>query len=162
MSDSKFKWSDDALSPDSLEMVFPGSITPTGEDVKVTQWELSRPDVVAFIQEGFDRTFTHEVDQPDGTKEKKQLPFADIVKAQETLLWKYLAKSSRGAQDEKFYKSLTLGAKGLIALVDAFMHLNHLEEIMASGGNWFLLPTIRSMSEAEEEGSESPKPTTEA
>jgi hypothetical protein len=40
-----------------------------------------------------------------------------------------------------------------------FLQLNHLDEIMASGGNWFMLPTIRKMmSEAVEENSASPKP----
>lgn len=158
----KFKWDDKALIPDSLDITFPAEVTG-GDATTVKQWELSRPDLVDFVAEAMDRNFIKEIKQEDGTVKTERTPFKTVAGDQETLFFKYLAKSSRGTKDEKFYKNLKLGAGGLIALVEAFLELNHLDEIMASGGNWFMLPTIRQMlSEAEKESSESQKPTTEA
>jgi hypothetical protein len=163
MSDTKkFKWDDSALVPDFVDVTFPTEVTG-GEPETVRQWELSRPDLVDFVSEAMDRNFVQEVEKEvEGVMQKvtERIPFKKVSADQEALLFKYLAKSSRGAKDEKFYKNLKLGAGGLIALVDMFLQLNHLDEITASGGNWFMLPTIRQMlSEAEKDESESPKPT---
>ena len=164
MSEKKFKWDDTALVPDSVEITFPAEVT--GKEAEaVTQYELSRPDLVDFVAEAMDKKFIKEVEtEVDGVKQlvTERLPFKVVASDQEVLLFKYLAKSSRGTRDDKFYKSLKLGAGGLYALIDMFLQLNHLEEIMASGGNWFMLPTIRKMmSEAAEENSASLKPITE-
>jgi hypothetical protein len=160
----KFKWDDKALVPDSINITFPEEIT--GKEVEtVRQWELARPDLVDFVAEATGKVFTKEIEKEiDGVKQMipERIPFKTVATDQEALFFKYLAKSSRGVKDEKFYKNLKLGAGGLIALIDMFLQLNHIDEIMASGGNWFMLPTIRVMlSEAENEESESQKPTLE-
>ena len=158
----KFKWDDKALIRDSLIITFPIEVTD-GDVETVKQWELCRSDLVDFVAEAMDKKFIQEVEQPDGTTITERLSFESVAEGQEALLWKFMAKSSQGVRDETFYKNLKLGAGGLIALVDAFLQLNHLNEIMASGGNWFMLPTIRQMLlEAATESSESPKPTLEA
>ena len=149
----KFEWDNTALIPDSMEVTFPAEVT--GEEAEtVKQWELSRPDLISFVAAAMEKKFVDD--------KGERLSFETVADSQETLLWEYMAKSSREAKDESWYKSLRLGTGGLIALVEAFLELNHLEEIMASGGNWFMLPTIRQiLSEAESESSESPKPTME-
>ena len=165
MSESKkFVWDDSVLVPDSLEIIFPTEVTG-GEPVTVIHYELARVELVNFVAEGIDKKFVHEVEKEiDGEKQMivERTPFKDVVAEQETLLFKYLAKSSRGKQTAKFYAGLQLGAGALIALIDAFLKLNHLEEITASGGNWFLLPTIRAMVSGADGNSESQKPTSEA
>jgi hypothetical protein len=150
----KFKWDDKALIPDAMEITFPAEVTG-GDAVTVKQWELGRSELVDFVVEAMDKQFVDD--------EGKRIPFKDVATDQEGLFWKFMSKSSRGVKDEQFYQNLMLGAGGLIALVDAFLQLNHLDEIMASGGNWFMLPTIRQMLlEAENVNSESPKATMEA
>jgi len=157
----KFKWDDKDLIRDFMDITFPAEVTG-GDAETVKQWELCRSDLVDFVAEAMDKKFVQEVLQPDGTTTTERISFRDVAKDQEGLFWKFLAKSSQDVKDEKFYKNLKLGAGGLIALIDAFLQLNHLDEIMASGGNWFMLPTIREMLlEAGNEKSESLKPTTE-
>ena len=164
MSESKkFQWDDSVLVPESLEITFPTEVTG-GDPVTVMHYELPRIELVNFVTEGIDKKFISEVEREvDGVKQMvmERTAFKDVVAEQEAMLFKYLAKSSRGKQTAKFYAGLQLGAGALIALVDAFLKLNHLEEITASGGNWFMLPTIRAML-AEADNSESQKPTLEA
>ena len=165
MSESKkFQWDDSVLVPESLEITFPAEVTGS-DPVTVIHYELPRIELVNFVAEGIDKKFVHEVEKEiDGEKQVvlERTPFKDVVAEQEVLLFKYLAKSTRGKQAAKFYTGLQLGAGALIALVDAFLKLNHLEEITASGGNWFLLPTIRAMLSEADANSESQKPTSEA
>ena len=165
MSESKkFQWDDSVLVPESLEITFPTEVTGT-EPVTVIHYELPRVELVNFVTEGIDKKFITEVEKEiDGVKQMvmERSSFKAVVAEQEALLFKYLAKSSRGKQTEKFYAKLQLGAGALICLVDAFLKLNHLEEITASGGNWFMLPTIRAMLSEADANSESQKPTSEA
>lgn len=163
-SKKKFQWDDAALIPDSMEITFPTEVTG-GDPVTVIHYELPRIELVNFVAEGIDKKFLIEVEREvDGVKKMvpERTPFKDVVSAQEALLFKYLAVSTRGKQTDKFYAKLKIGAGGLFALVDAFLKLNHLEEITASGGNWFMLPTIRAMLTEADASSESPKPTLEA
>ena len=160
----KFVWDDSALVPESLEITFPTEVTG-GDPVTVMHYELPRVELVNFVTEGIDKKFITEVEKEiDGVKQMvvERTKFKEVVAEQEALLFKYLAKSSRGKQPEKFYAKLQLGAGALIALVDAFLKLNHLEEITASGGNWFMLPTIRAMLSEADANLESQKPTSEA
>ena len=159
MSNSKFQWDDSVLVPESLEITFPTEVTG-GEPVTVMHYELPRIELVNFVTEGIDKKFINEVER-EGQMVMERTAFKDVVTEQEALFFKSLAKSTRGKQTEKFYSKLQLGAGALIALVDAFWKLNHLEEITASGGNWFMLPTIRAML-AEADNLESQKPTLEA
>jgi hypothetical protein len=165
MSESKkFQWDDSVLVPESLEITFPAEVTGS-DPVTVIHYELPRVELVNFVTEGIDKKFITEVEKEiDGVKQMvvERTKFKEVVAEQEALLFKYLAKSSRGKQPEKFYAKLQLGAGALIALVDAFLKLNHLEEITASGGNWFMLPTIRAMLSEADANSESQKPTSEA
>jgi hypothetical protein len=165
MSESKkFQWDDAVLVPESLEITFPAEVTGS-DPVTVIHYELPRVELVNFVSEGIDKKFINEVEKEvDGVKQMvvERTAFKDVVAEQETLLFKYLAKSSRGKQTVKFYAGLQLGAGALIALVDAFLKLNHLEEITASGGNWFLLPTIRAMVLEADANLESQKLTSEA
>lgn len=160
----KFIWDNAALVPDSLEITFPSEVTG-GDPVTVFHYELPRVELTNFVVEGIDKKFVLEVEKEiEGEKRMvlERTPFTTVAAEQEALLFKYLAKSTRGKQTEKFYAKLLLGAGGLIALVDAFMRLNHLEEITASGGNWFMLPSIRAMLAEADDSLESPKPTSEA
>jgi len=166
----KFQWDDKALVPDTWDVTFPTEVTG-GDPVQVIHYELNRTDLVDFVAEGTDNDFMRPVLgedgkpvlEEDGTPRKVRAPFKEISNEQAALLWKYMAKSSRGAQTVEFYTGLQLGSNAMLALVDAFMNLNHIDEIMASGGNWFMLPTVRVLLSAEakpeSDKSESPKPT---
>jgi hypothetical protein len=141
MSESKFKWDDKALIPDSIEIVFPTEVTGK-EEVKVKFYEFPRPVLVEFVAEALDKNF---VTKNEETGEVSRAPFKQVADEQSELLFKYLAKATRDTQDIKFFKKLALTSGGMYALVEMLLATNHLDEILATGGNWLLLPSVREM-----------------
>jgi hypothetical protein len=166
MSDSKFKWNDSALVPEVIEVNYPTKFNEDGTVAtteNVVHTELVRKDLVEFIAEALDKNFIREVEvEVDGEKTTKpeRIPFKEVEAEQAGLLFKYLAKTTKGKKDAKFFEKLEIGARGMDALVEMFFELNHIQEVTATGGNWLMLPTIRqAMSEVEAQESESQKPT---
>lgn len=165
MSSNTFKWDDKALVPDSVEVNFP---LPSGGKEKVTFYEFPRMVLVEFIAESMEKKFIETEEDGQPKKDENGIivrrPFGDVADEQSDLLFKYLAKASRGAKDIDFFKEADIPSKGMYALVDMIMSINHLDEILATGGNWLMLPTVREMlSEVKaDEQSESQKPTLQA
>jgi hypothetical protein len=166
---AKFKWDDSALIPESVEIHYPVKFAEDGsvlETVTVQHFELARPHLVQFIAEALDKNFVREIEtEVDGKKvmESKRVPFKDVEEEQRALLFDGLAKSTRGKKDAKFFEKLSIGARGMDALVEMFFALNHIAEVTATGGNWMLLPTMReAMAEAANPDSESQNATTAA
>jgi len=165
---NKFQWDDSALVPDSIEINYPVKFNEDGtvaETETVRHFELARLDLVKFIADALDKKFVREVEvEEDGQKVTKaeRVPFLEVEEEQRKLLFDGLAKTTRGKKDAKFFEKLTIGARGMDALVEMFFELNHIEEVTATGGNWLMLPTVReAMSEAEAGSSESPSATSE-
>jgi hypothetical protein len=159
----RFKWDDKALIPDSVEVTLPAEVTGS-EKVKVKFYELSRPDLVGFVAEAIDKKF---VNVNDETGDISRTPFKDVEAEQSKLLFKYLAIATKNVHSAEFFENLALTSGGLYALVSMLLTVNHLDEILATGGNWLLLPSVRTMLTEEAEKTESDEslihqPTTEA
>lgn len=174
MSTAKFQWDDKALIPETVEINYPVEFKDDGsvkKTEKVHHFELARPDLVSFIAGAIDKHFFIETEEEvDGEKQKvtKRRPFTEVADEQAALLFDGLAKTTKGKKDAEFFTGLRLGPNGMNAIVEMFFSLNHIQEVIATGGNWLMLPTVREAISAEETqetknpGSESPKPTLEA
>jgi hypothetical protein len=138
LADKTFKWDNTALIPDSQEVTFPKEITPEEADVKLKFLEFPKPVLVSFVNEAIDVQFLSAEEGHEG----ERLPFQEVEPKQWDMLTKYLAEAVRGEKDQEWFKSLKLTSKGIIALVDLVIKINHLTEIVSSGGNYFMLPTV--------------------
>jgi len=138
LADKTFKWDNTALIPDSQEVTFPKEITPDKEDVKLKLIEFPKPVLVNFVNEAIDVQFINSTEGHEG----ERLPFKEVEPKQWAMLTKYLAEAVRGEKDQAWFESLSLTSNGIIALVDLLIKINHLTEIVSSGGNYFMLPTV--------------------
>lgn len=164
MSDKKFVWDESVLIPEQVTIPFPVEIVDgvVTKKEEVIHYELPRTELVAFIAEGIDQNFIETTDV-DGEKVEKRKPFGTIEAQQRAVIFKYLAKSTRGVKDAKFYEKLEIGVRGMDALVEMLYSLNHIEEVIGTGGNWLMLPTVREMITSEAKAaSESPTQTLQA
>ena len=157
-----FEWDDSALIPDSVEVNMPTKDPKAKE--KITFYELPRIELIAFIKEGVDTKFVKEPEKEGDLP--KAVEFAIVEETQLKVMCKYLAKSCRGAKDEDYFISLDWHPGMIKAFASLLTELNHLEEIMVSGGNWLALPAVsEALSAANKtavEESESQKPTLQA
>jgi hypothetical protein len=166
MANKKFVWDDSALEPEVITVNFPVGVGKDGgkqtEEVKFI--ELPRKVLIEFISEAIDKDLITRTKGADGEEKIERRPLKDVATEQEKILFKYLAKgtwdgSQREVKKPEFFEKLDLSANGMANLIEMFLALNHIEEIAATGGNWFLLPQVRRISAAGAEESESPKPT---
>jgi hypothetical protein len=134
LAEKTFKWDNNSLIPDTLDVTFPKEITPDETDVKIKLVEFPKPVLVSFVNEAIEVKFINEAGD--------RLAFSEVEDKQWEMLTKYLAEASRGVKDQDWFKSLKLTSKGIIALVEAIISINHLTEIVSSGGNYFMLPTV--------------------
>lgn len=158
----KFKWNAEALIADSCTI-------PLGGE-EVTFVEFPRQTLVEFISEAMDRKFVTEEALPEadiaagltGSIEKR-MPFKEVSDLQLEFLFTYLAKATEGTTNPKkkaFFKDLPLTGGGLSALVEMLMNLNHIDEVLTTGGNWLMLPQAMALHAGAD--SETPTPTMQA
>lgn len=148
----QFKWDESALKPAEVTIDF-SDLTKTKDD-KVTFYELPRTDLVEFVAESLEKRVVEEIKNPttgeverndDGSVKTKTRPFRDVEAEHSAYFFKYLAVSSRGAKDCAFFQALPLTVTALDGLVDMLLKMNHVEEVLATSGNWLMLPTIKSL-----------------
>jgi hypothetical protein len=134
----QFKWNPECLVPSSIDIDF-GPADPGGPFILR---ELSRTDLLTFINECIEKKFIKE----DGEREA----FGVVVKEQEEVINKYFAlATSYGDEKNKrtpeFFATLEIPTMAYGDLIEAFFNVNHLDEILATGGNWLMLPTVREI-----------------
>lgn len=148
---SDFTWDESALIPDTLEATLPtGSKDGEASTERVTLRELPRRHLIAFVSEAMDNRFVHDVEREvDGklVKVTERLPFTEVSDTQSKVICKYLSLATDGAKKPEFFAKVldNLTGKAIGALIDAFIKMNRLEEIAATGGNWLLLPQVRDI-----------------
>lgn len=140
LKDKKFKWAPECIVPDSLEIDL-GQADPNGAFILR---ELSRTDLLAFVGECIDKKFVNE----DGDRQ----PFLEVAAEQSEVIDKYLSKStsysgedSKNYRSPEFFKTLDIPTRVYGDLIEAMFEVNHLDEILATGGNWLMLPTVREV-----------------
>lgn len=140
-----FVWNDEVLIPATVTIKYPVKTTDPNatEREEVVHYELSRTDLVAFIAAGMDTKLIQTVTDAEGKQTEERIPFAEVSEKQADLFFTYLAKSTKGVKDAKFFKKLDIGARGMDALVSMFFKLNYIQEVISTAGNWLMLPTIR-------------------
>lgn len=141
--DKRFKWNPECLVPDFLEIDL-GKADP---GAPFTLRELSRTDLLGFIEECIDKKFIDE----DGNREV----FSKVAKEQEEVLNRYLSKAtSYGLKDNnrtpEFFAKLDIPTSAYGDIIEVFFDINHLDEILATGGNWLMLPTVRELQKQSE------------
>lgn len=137
---SNFKWDAEALDRDTL------TINLNGEDVTFT--ELPRKDALAFITESQKIPMTKPVLGPDdqpllddkGDPVQEMLPLVNRYGDHADLIFKTLAQMTGGSKKEKYFADLDMGLEGITQFADLILTLNHVEDILGSAGNLFLLP----------------------
>jgi hypothetical protein len=155
MASKAFEWDDSALIPESVEVTIP---LAEGKKKKITFYELPRIELVNFIREGVEAKFIKEPETED--EKPTSLGFAVIEELQLKLMCKYLSKLCREVETPEFFLGLAWHPKMINAFAHLLVTINRIEEIIATGGNWLMLPTVHEMlSAAPEESSESQKPT---
>lgn len=158
----KFQWDDSVLTPDSITVNF-SKLTTKDEDAAVEFYELPRQTLVEFVAESLEKKIYEtgedgKLTKDDEGKEIKR-SFKQVELEHSKFLFKYLSKSTRGKRPEKFFESLELTATMLTGLVDMLLKLNHIEEVLATSGNWLMLPMMRDLFAEAAITSENPAPT---
>lgn len=159
MSSKAFAWDDSALVPESVTTNIPNP--EGGSKEKITFYELPRLELVSFIKEGVEAKFVKE---PENEDEKPvNLEFSVVEEMQINLMCKYLSISCRKVKDEEYFKALPWHPNMIKAFAKLLVDLNHIEEIVTTGGNWLMLPAVSEvLLVAQGESSESQKPTLQA
>lgn len=157
--EKKFKWNPECLQRDEFEVDL-GAADPKGTPFKL--YEMSRTPLLAFVEECIDKKFIDA--------EGDRLPFTQVEKEQAEVLHKYLSESTKtpgllqkgdynpdkdlNFRSAEFFASLDIPARAFGDLIEGWFACQHLEEILATGGNWLMLPTVREIqrrSEAEDD-----------
>lgn len=169
MAKQKFQWDASALIPDTVEIDF-SSLTDNAETPDlVTFTELSRTDLVIFVEESLELNViklktdgTPETDE-DGKQVRKK--FAEVEKEHAAFLFKWLEKACQSKKKAKDFETMKLTVPAIAALVDMLLKLNHVDEVLATSGNWLMLPQAMAFLAAANAGSsesENPNQTSPA
>src|SRR5579863_2678989 len=137
---SNFKWDAEALDRDT--------ITITLKDEEVTFTELPRKDALAFITESQQIPMSQPLLGPDKQPVKNEknedvmemLPLANRYGDHADLIFKTLSQMTGGKKTPKYFADLDMGLEGITQFADLILTLNHVEDILGSAGNLFLLP----------------------
>lgn len=165
----KFQWDADALTPDVVKIDF-AKLTGTKDAEVITFYEFSRTELTDFVAGSLElKIFETE---PDGSVKKDaegvdiRKKFSEVADEHSAFIFKALATATRSEKDEKFFADLPITAKGMAALVDMLLKLNHVDEVLATSGNWLMLPTVMEIlgqaADAKSNESESQRTTSEA
>lgn len=135
----KFKWNPECLKPSQETIDFGRELDPNGPFILR---ELSRTDLLSFIETSIEKKFLKE----DGERE----PFMTVVKDQEPMINKYLSLATSYGEEsnkrsEEFFAKLDIPTHAYGDIIELFFEINHLDEILATGGNWLMLPTVREI-----------------
>jgi hypothetical protein len=165
MSEKQFQWDENALIPSEITVDFK-KIDPEHGDV-VVFYELPRVHLMEFVSSSLDLQVyeTNEdgtVKLKEGTETPTKRPITEVEKDSSKHLFKYLALSSRGKKDEKFFEKLPLTTVAIGKLTEMLLEINHVQEIIATSGNWLMLPTMLEMYAEAKSESESPQATSPA
>lgn len=138
----EFKWDPKALEPNQH------TITLGGEEI--TLYEFPKKEFLQFVADLNETPEFTDVATDDGVERTKR-PFKEIAADQEKLICKYLSIATRSAKKPKFFEELDLTASAFGVLTELLMDLNSFDEIVATGGNWLLLPLAKRVKQAEVE-----------
>lgn len=148
-----FRFDAKAFLRDSAVIELPIDPNDESKVEKITFRELSKTDFESFVQDVFQ---INVVENPDAEEDKrKRKDFEKLAEEVSGPLKKWLAKSS--GKDEAFFdefeKNFSMRAFGI--LLQVLYEVNHVEEVLATGGNLALLPTVQKIMEVEPESQES-------
>lgn len=159
---SKYQWDIAALVPEVIEVDF-AKLTDKEEPQEVKFYEFTRTDLTTFVEESLALKVIET--EKDGTPKKDEQnneirkPFRDVEKEHSAFLFKWLAVGTRNAKKADYFEKLPLTATAIAALVNMLLKLNHVDEVLATSGNWLMLPTVMEfLAAADEKSNESANP----
>lgn len=129
-----------------------------GTDKTVTFREFSKTNLESYITEVQEASYLEKDDDGNVIRDEdgnpKRSPFSEASKKSYDMIMKYLAVAAEeDYADEEFFRSLELSPKAVGRLVELINHLNHIQEILMSGGNYSVLPWVRdAVLESENQG----------
>ena len=139
----KFSWDTSALVREVV------TLNIEGDDITFTEFSKSNCD--KFLAECVETKVTEEIPDPDneGKTLFKRRPVSEVTKQQTTLINKWLAVAS--GKDAKFFAKLedTISSWAYGHLVEMLFSINHVNDILAIGGNYLLLPTALEVARQE-------------
>lgn len=172
-----FVWSDGALIPAALTINIPlfntdGTMQmesdapgakPKTEAVRF--YELPRKKLVQFLADSTGLKVIEELEEMEDrfdpvsgdtvqVHKTKKLPIEQVANEHSDLFFIWLAEMTNGAKTAQYFEDLPIGSNGIAALVEMFMEVNHVNEVLASSGNWLMLPEIQKVLRKPEEGEE--------
>lgn len=157
MAKPKFQWDADALVPEVIEIDF---APITGKEDKVAFHEFPRMILTEFVEESLALKVIKL--KEDGTPEKDddgneiRKSFGEVEKEHSAFLFKYLAKAAKDKKTAEEFGKMDLTVKAMSGLVDMLLKLNHVDEVLATSGNWLMLPTVMAfLAEADAKSQES-------
>lgn len=146
----KFKWDSSCLERDECEIDLRNA-DPSGRPFKF--YELARTQLLKFVEECIDKDFLND----KGEREE----FTKIAGEQAEVLHRYFSESTKtpsllqkGEYDPaadknyrspEFFAGLDIPTRAFGNLVECYFQVQHLEEILATGGNWLMFPTVREI-----------------
>jgi hypothetical protein len=140
---AKFSWDASALVREIV------TISIEGEELIFTEFSKSNCD--RFLSECVETKVTEEVPDPDNAGKTlfKRRPVSEVTKQQSALVNKWLAVAS--GKDIKFFTRLeeTISSWAYGHLVEMLFSINHVNDILAIGGNYLLLPTALEVARQE-------------
>lgn len=118
----------------------------------VTFREFSKTNLENYITEVQEKSFLQTDEHGEIVKDEdgnpKRVEFSKVSRESYDMLMKHFAvAANEDFADEEFFRSLDLSPKAVGRLVDLLHQLNHLDEIMMSGGNYSMLPMVKKWAE---------------
>ena len=134
-----YKWNPECLVPETATVDLGKDLDPGGP---FEFRELPRTDLLSFIDHCVNNKFTNEAGD--------RLPFLEIYKKQEAMINDYLSRSTGKKGDPnfrpvKFFETLEVPPRVYGDFLELLYQINHLEEILGTGGNLLMLPTLREV-----------------
>lgn len=148
-----FAFDASALEPEKMSISMDGKT--------VLMYELSKKDFTEFVSSVADNIALdepeaeEEAEEENETKEneKKEQPkprFKDLSDQQTKDLCVFFSRSTRDTVSAEAFLTFVeeKPARAFGLLVEKFMQLNHVSEILMTRGNWLMLPMINEMMSA--------------
>ena len=144
MAEKTFKWDASVLTPSKQDIEINGET--------ITLIEFPRTVTEQFIIESIEKKLSKEekYKDDDGVEQTRnvRIPMKDVLSQQSELVNRYLSKATKGVKTPKFFETAEFTANAYGHLVELLFELNHIEDILAVGGNWLVVPNIYAAREA--------------
>lgn len=153
----KYRYDASAFVKESIRIEVPEVDNPKAKR-ELTFTELSHSQLHEMVHELFDINQLKTVGEGEGAHTQRKT-FDELATEVTKPLIKWLSIST--GEDQKYFEKLchSLSTSGVSKLIEILHEVNHIEEILQTGGNLMMLPVVQRIMKVANEPSESQEST---